>query len=136
MIHCIRQASGEAVDPWVCDVDSMQSGVELARWFKNETQRIYGLLRESQDERDLRQIAHWIHLQGGTVRARDLISGRRDINNVEEAESLLRRLCETGYGHLQRKPPGKNGGRPSIEFTLYPESDVNANDDDSSAEPD
>src|SRR5690606_31005200 len=39
VVHCIRQAAGEAVDPWQCDEVSMQAGIALAKWFGNETKR-------------------------------------------------------------------------------------------------
>ena len=60
VIHCIRQASGETVDPWLCDADSMRDGITLANWFKDETQRVYQLRTESPDTRQLRQAAEWI----------------------------------------------------------------------------
>ena len=120
VIHCIRQASGEPVDPWLCDADSMASGITLASWFKDETQRIYRLLKESQGDHDLRQAAHWIEQQGGTVRARDLVSGRRDIADSEQAESLLHQLVNAGFGSWNRVQSGERGGRPTMEFSLYP----------------
>ena len=30
VIHCIRQAAGEPVDPWLCDAHSMTSGTTLS----------------------------------------------------------------------------------------------------------
>jgi hypothetical protein len=32
VVHGIRQAAGEAVDPWRCDEVSMASGIALCRW--------------------------------------------------------------------------------------------------------
>ena len=119
VIHCIRQASGEPVDPWLCDADSMASGVTLASWFKDETQRIYRLLTESQDDRDLRQAADWIRQHGGTVRARDLVSGRRDIADSEQADDLLQRLVTAGLGSWRMVASGERGGRPTMEFSLH-----------------
>ena len=119
VIHCIRQASGEPVDPWVCDADSMESGITLASWFKDETQRIYHLLTESQGDRDLRQAAEWIRQHGGTVRARDLVSGRRDIRDVEQADDLLQRLVNAGFGYWRMVASGERGGRPTMEFSLF-----------------
>lgn len=120
LIHCIRQASGEPVDPWLCDADSMTSGITLATWFKDETQRIYRLLKESQSDRDLRQAAHWNEQHGGTVRARDLVSGRRDITDAEQADDLLQRLVNAGFGMWKRVQSGERGGRSTMEFSLYP----------------
>lgn len=98
----------------------MVSGVTLASWFKDEIQRIYRLLKESQGDRDLRQAAQWIEQQGGTIRARDLVSGRRDITDAEQADDLLQRLVNAGFGSWKRVQSGERGGRSTIEFSLYP----------------
>ncbi len=120
IIHCIRHVCGDAVDPWTCDAASMSAGVTLATWFKNETERVYRLLTEPKNDRDLRQAAHWIEQQGGTVRTRDLVSGRRDITDSEEADSLLQRLVNAGFGSWKRVQSTERGGRPTMEFKLYP----------------
>lgn len=87
--------------------------------FKDETQRIYHLLTESQSDRDLRQAAEWIRQHGGTVRARDLVSGRRDIIDVEQADDLLQRLVNAGFGSWRMVASGERGGRPTMEFSLF-----------------
>jgi len=119
VIHCIRQAAGEPVDPWTCDADSMTSGITLASCFKDETQRVYRLLTESKDSRDLRQVAEWIQQHGGTVRARDLVSGRRDIESTEQADDLLQRLVENHFGSWRTVGSTERGGRPTREFSLF-----------------
>jgi hypothetical protein len=97
----------------------MESGVVLASWFKDEILRIFRLLTESQKDRDLRQAAEWIDQQGGTVRARDLVSRRRDIQNTEQAESLLQSLVNEGFGSCRMVASGERGGRPTMEFRLF-----------------
>ena len=119
IIHCIRHAFGDPVEPWSCDADSMRAGVTLATWFKNETERVYRLLAEDKDDRNLRQAANWIEQRGGTIRVRDLVSGRRDIKTVAEAESLLHQLEKAGFGFWKQVPAGELGGRATMEFTLF-----------------
>ena len=119
VIHCIRQVSGESVDPWLCDADSMRDGITLATWFKDETQRVYRLLTESQDSRELRQAAEWIQQRGGIVRARDLVAGRRDIADIDQAETILQRLVESHFGTWKSVASTERGGRPTREFTLF-----------------
>lgn len=119
VIHCIRQASGERVDPWACDADSMHAGITLGSWFKDETQRVYQLMKESQDSRELRQAAEWIQQRGGTVRARELVSDRRDIHDNEQAENLLQRLVDNDFGQWQSVSTTERGGRPTREFRLF-----------------
>ena len=119
IIHCIRHVCGDAVDPWICDADSMRAGVTLATWFKDETERVYRLLAENKEDRDLRQAANWIAQKGGTIRARDLVSGRRDIKTIAEAEALLHLLVDARFGFWKQVPAGERGGRATMEFKLF-----------------
>lgn len=119
LLHCIRQASGEPVDPWECDADSMQAAVTLATWFKNETQRIYRLLTVSPAERHLQQVVEWIERRGGVVRARDLVTGRKDVADAQQADKLIHELVAAGYGERRYVPSGERGGRPTVEFCLF-----------------
>ncbi|MGE5607921.1 MAG: DUF3987 domain-containing protein [Bacillota bacterium] len=54
VVHCLRQAAGEAVDPWHVDDKSLAAGVELVSWFKGETQRIYQTLVKGNGRRATR----------------------------------------------------------------------------------
>lgn len=119
LLHCVRQASGEPVDPWQCDAQSMQAALELAQWFKNETQRIYRLLTVSPAERRLQQVAEWIERRGGIVRPRDLVTGRRDVSSADEADWLIQELVTAGFGERRYVQSGERGGRPTVEFRLF-----------------
>jgi hypothetical protein len=68
--HLARWASGAApsIDPLVVDVESMRAGVTLANWFKNETQRIYAILEESDGERDRRELSSGLRGEGDASR--------------------------------------------------------------------
>src|SRR5690606_19005964 len=39
VLHCIKQAAGEPVDPNTVDVDTMRDAIRLTDWFKSETLR-------------------------------------------------------------------------------------------------
>ena len=101
VVHCIRQVSGESVDPWVCDAVSMNAGIVMAEWFKSETQRVYRLLGESQQNREQNQLVEWIRQRGGRIRPRDLLNGRREIETAEDAENLLTSLVKAGFGRWE-----------------------------------
>ena len=116
IIHCIRFVCGERVDPWTCDADSMQAGVTLATWFKNEIERVYHMLSESQEQRQLTQLVEWIKARGGRVRARDVVAGRRDIKTADAADELLTTLANAGYGRWENA--GGQRGREAREFVL------------------
>ena len=118
VFHCVRQVTTGDVDAWTCDSDSMQAAIALTEWFKNETQRIQTLLSESSDDRELRQLAEWIHSRGGAVRARDLARGRRDTPSAEAAELKLLSLVNAGFGEWRPINSTTVGGRPTREFVL------------------
>lgn len=118
VLHCVRQAGGESVDPDICDVDSMTAGVEMARWFKNEVRRVYGLLGESQEKRDQRQVVDWIRTtKGGRVRPRDVLNGRREIETAEDADKLLSTLAKQGFGSWHYSTNQR--GPTAREFVLF-----------------
>lgn len=98
----------------------MQVGITLATWFKDETQRIYRLLTESSEARYFRQVAEWIEHHGGTIRSRDVVAGRRDIETAEQADDLLQGMVNAGFGSWRMIPSGDRGGRATREFVLFP----------------
>ncbi len=117
IIHGIRQVCDEPIDPWVCDAESMHAGVTLATWFKHETERVYRILSEPAGQRQLRQIAEWIQQRGGRMRIRDLVSGRRDVANAEDAERLLTNLVNESYGRWDIVRGDRGPG--TREFVLF-----------------
>lgn len=124
--HLARWAGGEAplIDPLEVDVESMRAGVTLANWFKNETQRIYAILEESDGERDRRELVEWIAGRGGRITARELQQGRRVIQDAEQAERALADLVESGLGRWLPSEPSAKGGRPTRVFELHEPSTV------------
>ena len=49
--------------------DSMQAACDLARWFGNEALRIYAALAETPEQREQRELVHFIERRGGRDRA-------------------------------------------------------------------
>lgn len=98
---------------------SVQCGITLVEWFATEAKRIYGSLRETEDECDLRELAEWIQGRGGETTPgslRDSCRGRYP--TAPDAEAALSELVETGCGHWIWLPSGPNGGRPTCVFRL------------------
>ena len=120
VFHCVKQVASHVNDQRKCDVDSMSAAIALTEWFKTEAQRIQLVLSESPEERKRRQLAEWIKSRGGRVRERDLVSGRRDIDNADQANLSLQSQVEAGFGEWQDVLPGSTGGRPTREFVLFP----------------
>ena len=68
VIHCTECAanpSGRTLG--LLTLDSMQRGIELCEWFKNEARRVYAVLSESDLVTENRQLIQWCSLQNEPV---------------------------------------------------------------------
>ena len=126
VIHEVRLAAGDAVDPDFVDVASVDRAIRLVEWQKHETLRVYKLLAESAEDRVVRQaderLAAYVASQGGTVAVRDVIAGCRWIKDAGAAEAALQRLLAAGRGQWIEKATTDAGGRPTRLFELQPEA--------------
>lgn len=123
VIHLARCAAGDpsVQDPHQADERSISAGVVLANWFGEEARRIYGILNESEENRDTRQLIEWIAKRGGAVTVHDLTHGKRRFrNDKESAERCLTALADAGLGRWEAREPGPKGGRPTRLFRLLP----------------
>jgi hypothetical protein len=117
VIHCVRQAAGESVDPWTCDAQSLQAGIDLADWFAGEARRVYTML--AVDDDPLADLVAWIKRRGGRVTARDVSRGpRRYRDDVDRAAADLQTLVDDGLGRWRTHTPTERGGRPITQFLL------------------
>lgn len=119
LIHLTRFASGEAVDPAQVDEASVKAAVEVAEWFRDETRRVYAILAQGDEKRQQAQLTAWIrekHL--GDLSTRDLVAGRREINDVHQAETVLQSLADSGFGEWYQVPTTSKGGVPTRRFRL------------------
>jgi hypothetical protein len=119
IIHYARWAADEASlqHPDRIDADSMRRAVTLAEWFKQEARRVYGVLGETDEQRERRQLVEWIARKGGAVTIRELQQGRRGYK-ADTAEAALVALVKAGYGTWQDVPTTAKGGRPYRVFRL------------------
>lgn len=98
-------------------VEAVQSGITLARWFSDETKRIYSVLDETDEQREVRELVDYLR-QRGMITSRDLARGpRRYRHNVDLAEAELQRLVTGGLGTWVEQPSA-DGGRPTRAFCL------------------
>ncbi|MCE5267896.1 MAG: DUF3987 domain-containing protein [Planctomycetaceae bacterium] len=106
------------------DGDTMRAAIELTQWFKAEARRVYGLLSESDEDRDRRRLVEWVQRRGGATTARDAQKGCRWLRETGMAETALNDLAKAGFGDWQNIPSGTTGGRPSRTFRLSTQSAV------------
>ena len=120
IMQLTRWASGEAGKTTI-ELESMNKGIELARWFSSEDRRIYRMLSETEEERSRRDTVEIVLRLGGSASANDLRKATRKFSTNDEAETALRDLVAHGMGTFVSKEIGLKGGRPSEIFKL-PES--------------
>ena len=121
IIHYARWAAGDTTleHPERVDAESMRRAVILAEWFKAEARRVYGLLNETDEDRECRRLVEWIRQKGGEVTARELQQGPRQYRGSSgAAEEALQELVKAGYGAWHDLPTTDKGGRPGRVFRL------------------
>jgi hypothetical protein len=97
--HVVRLAGNQHDDQVPVELESMQAGVTLSRWFKAETERVYGQLLQSADERNAETLVEMIRKRGGRISVRELMrSYTQRYVDVASAESALEKLVELGLG--------------------------------------
>jgi len=121
VVHCLRMAAGDE-NLTTCDyidADSVAAAVTITRWFGQETRRVYGMLAESDDQREQRRLLELVRSKGGRITVRELMhAGRQYRGSADVAESALKELVDIGWGKWQEAPGGPAGGRPSRMFVL------------------
>ena len=129
IIHTVRVAAGDtSVDPDRIDVDSVAAGIELARWFGREAERVYAILAETEDEQARRELCELIKSKGGSVSTRDLLRCTRQFATAGAAETALRDLADAGLGRWVKAEPSGDRGRPADpRFALTTGVDVDRN---------
>jgi Protein of unknown function (DUF3987) len=90
----------------------------LADWFGAEGRRVYGVLAESDEERDRRQLVELIEQLGDGITANELRRRSRRFASSEDAEAALNELASRGIGRWDRTSSTAQGGRPTRRFRL------------------
>ncbi len=130
IFHCCRHKEDARNHP--IDIEDMRNAVTLAEWFVYESARVYALLGESAEERELREL-HELVLRlatrpksDGRITVRDLQrhNGKR-FRSSEDAKAALDSLTGAGLGEWEERtvPDGKGGHHPKT-FKPRPTSDT------------
>lgn len=117
ILHYAAWAAGGCADADNVDEVTLRAAVTLGRWFCREAQRVYDLLSESDVDRDRRRLLTWIERRGGTVTAREVLTGCRWLRSSGAADDALSDLVRRGFGRWQATPTTAKGGRPTRVFT-------------------
>ncbi len=117
LVHAVRQVSQDRSLRYGHTIDraSVETAVELVRWFGDEARRVYALLGGSARDRELHQRVEVLWALGGSVTVRDW-QRKRFLRTADGARRELQELVDLGLGELEWARPGP--GRPSQRFVL------------------
>ena len=120
VVHFIRVVAADRslTTTEAVDQSSIEAGIKLSRWFGSEARRVYGIVGETDDDRDTRRLIDWIERRGGDATIRDVQQGCRWLKETGLAEAALMALVKAGIGSWIEIPAGVRGGRPVRVFRL------------------
>ncbi len=98
IVHLLRLAAGEDVDPLCADAESVRRAIILTDWFGHEARRVYAMRGESPIDRDQRKLVEWIGGQGGEVTPGKVQAGCRWLRAPGLADAALSDLVKAGAG--------------------------------------
>jgi hypothetical protein len=123
VIHLVRVVTGDDAieDPDKADATSIATGINLARWFGEETRRVYASMSLSDEDRFRQRLVEKIRSNaGGRITPRDLQRSSRRFPTTADATAALDELVGLRLGDWDHSAPGSSGGRPSTPFVLFP----------------
>jgi hypothetical protein len=102
----------------------MVSAIAISDWFANEDKRVYGVLSEPDEARQVRRLLEIVRRSGGQITPRDLRRATRQFHSTEEAEAALEDMVKAGLGKWGQLLPTKYGGRPTRVFQIVDSVDI------------
>jgi replicative DNA helicase len=106
------------------DRDTVAAAITLARYFHAHALAVFGLMGELVEQRHANSILAWLRsrtddeLEALTVR--EVHRSRKAGTTAEQVKSALGVLEAHGYLRLERRPPGRQGGRPTERVHVSP----------------
>ena len=120
VVHCVREAAGDSTVTNAVDEQSIGTGVALARWYADETAKVYSLSSGRPTRTGAPAgLVELIERKGGSITARQLRQSMREFrDSTEAAEAALDTLAKAGSGTWETIGPADDGGRPTRIFKL------------------
>jgi hypothetical protein len=137
VMQLVREAADDPLvaSPGSVDEISIRIGVQLADWFGHEGLRIYRILGECEEDRELRELADLVQSKGGSMSPRELMRCRRQYDSAQGAEAALDGLAKARWGQWVVGASSDAGGRPNRRLVLFPATGSGADADKTSADP-
>ena len=115
--------NGDEIGP-----ESIEAGAEMARWFCDEAERVYGMFSETDEDRETRELVEYIRARGGSMTVRDLKRGPRQYRSGNAAQEALDELVADGlaaWDHTSTGQPGQPAKRVRLMGGDTGDGDVN-----------
>ncbi len=131
IFHCCRYPASPSDEP--IGIEDMAAAVLLAKWFIGESNRVYALLAEQPEDRNLRTLATQVKRKAdkyeGSITVKQLQnSNSRKYKRSDLAEADLDTLVGAGFGSWEQKEPTGHGGH---RVRFYHPSDLSDASDSS-----
>jgi hypothetical protein len=124
--HVVSRAGRGESDLCPVEAESVAAGVDMARWFAFEAERVYAVLAESPEQHKVRGLGDFIRSRGGRISVRELQrSNGRKYPDSASAEASLDGLVQAGLGTWL---PSEAGNRARI-MELCPTPDTSDSSD-------
>ena len=114
----------DGASDWEVDQQSVESGIALSEWFCQEARRVYGVMSETDQQRQDRELVELVNRKGGSTTVRQLMRSTHRFATAEDAEAALDSLARNGWGRWRSIPSGPKGGAPTREFCCVTPSDT------------
>ncbi len=120
-------AAGDGSDQAV-EQGAIEAAVVLSDWFAREARRVYGVLAESDEDREQRELVEFIRRKGGVITVRELMrSLPRRYPTAGEAHAALDALDKAGRGRWEVDDHAGGRGQPAYRFILNDTVDADTN---------
>jgi hypothetical protein len=130
VVHCVSHSGDDPrAKPAHLESSSMQAGIILSRWFAHEARRLYGLLAETEEDRERRELVELIRRCEGRITPRKLAQSNRRYKPPGEAESALDMLAEARVGLWEIVPSRTNKARVFVLSTPSTSTDSSETSD-------
>ena len=97
----------------------MAAACDMARWFGKEAARIYAMLAETRQQREMRELIEFIERRCGAVYERDVMQSFTRLKNDKDGTAReLDALVKAGIGKWEPVDHGGGPGRPARKFRL------------------
>lgn len=119
LVHAVNAGLADSIDDRI-SAETMQSAIDMARFFISEARRVYDAIEGSGTKPDVEPLPDLVRRFGGSLSPRELVQRSRKYPDVAAAESALDGLVKAGHGAWEQPPQQGHGGPKARRFTLNP----------------